>query len=85
MESHRWDRTPEVIPSSLEPSTNELSMLLGSAGMQLLGTPRDGDPTTALGNPFQCHTALPVRKYLLIPNLNLPCCNLSLIPLVITR
>lgn len=85
MESCRWDRTPKVVSSSLKPSTNELSTLLGSAGTQLLGTPRDGDPTTALGNPSRCRTALPVRKYLLIPNLNLPCCNLSLIPLVITR
>ena len=37
-----------------------------------LNTSRDGDSTTSLGSLFQCLTTLPVKKFFLISNLNLP-------------
>ncbi|RMC14746.1 hypothetical protein DUI87_06920 [Hirundo rustica rustica] len=32
---------------------------------------RDGDSTTSLGSPFQCLTTLSVKKFFLMPNMNL--------------
>ncbi|XP_072708486.1 COP9 signalosome complex subunit 5 isoform X2 [Ciconia boyciana] len=42
-----------------------------------------GDSTTFLGSLFQCLTTLPVKKFFLISNLNLPWHNLRPFPLVL--
>ncbi|RMC00319.1 hypothetical protein DUI87_22926 [Hirundo rustica rustica] len=44
-------------------------------------TSRDGD---SLGGPFQNWITLPVKKFFLILNLNLPCCSLSLCSLALS-
>ncbi|KAM7124178.1 COP9 signalosome complex subunit 5 isoform 2-T2 [Ciconia maguari] len=44
---------------------------------------QDGDSTTFLGSLFQCLTTLPVKKFFLISNLNLPWHNLRPFPLVL--
>jgi len=48
-------------------------------------TSRDGDSSTALGSLVQCLTALSVKKFFLISNLNLPWHNLRPLPLVLSR
>ena len=45
---------------------------------------RDGDSTTSLGSLFQCLTNLLVKKFFLIPNVNLPWGNLRPFPLVLS-
>lgn len=42
----------------------------------LLNISTDGDSTTSLGSLFQCLIPLSEKKYILISDLNLPCCNL---------
>ena len=58
-------------------------MSLSAMSIHLLNTSRDGDSTTSLGSLFQCFISLSVMKFFRISNLNLPWCNLRLLPLVL--
>ena len=51
----------------------------------LLNTSRGGDSTTTLGSLFQWSTTLRVKEFFLIPNLNLPWCNLRPFPLMLSQ
>ena len=50
----------------------------------ILKVSRDGASTTSLGNLFQCLTALTVKDFFLISNLNLPSLSLKAFPLVLS-
>jgi len=58
-------------------------MSLSTTSPHFLNTSRDCDSTTSLGSLFQCLTTLCEKKFLVISNLNLGWCNLSLLPLVL--
>jgi len=47
-------------------------MALSTIAAWFLNSFRDGDPTTSLGNSFQCLTTLWEKKCFLVSNLNLP-------------
>lgn len=51
-------------------------MSLGAISTHLLDMSRNCDSTTSLGSLVQCLTTLPMKKFFLTPNLNLPWCNL---------
>ena len=59
-------------------------MSQGTTSKQILNTSRDGDSTTSLRSLFQCLTTLPVGKFFLISNLNLPRHNLRPFLLVLS-
>lgn len=73
IESPRLERTSVLIQSNYH--HHFLTKLCPSmqASKWFLNTSRNGDATTSLGNPFQCVTTLLENKWLLIPDLNLPC------------
>jgi len=60
-------------------------MSLSTTSKWFLNTSRVGDSTTSLRSPFQCLTALSVKKCFLISNLNLPWCNLRPFPLILSH
>jgi len=47
-------------------------------------TSREQAATASLGNLLQCFTTLMVKKFFLIPNLNLPSFSLESLPLVLS-
>ncbi|XP_059576481.1 cilia- and flagella-associated protein 91 isoform X2 [Alligator mississippiensis] len=56
---------------------------LGYAQLVLKAS-KDGASTTSLGNLCQCFTTFLVSRFILISNLNFPCCNLSPLLLVLS-
>ena len=58
-------------------------MSFSTAFKCFLNTSRDSDSTTSLDSPFQCLITFSEKKFFLLPNLNLPWCNLRLFPLVL--
>ena len=61
---------PQVQPQPTQPCP--LPTSLSATSPWFWNTSRDGDPTTSLGSPFQCLTALSEKKLFVISDLNLP-------------
>lgn len=59
-------------------------MSLSIPSTRLLNTSMDGDANISLGAPSQCLTTLSMKKFFLIPNLNLPLHSLRPFPRVPT-
>lgn len=53
-------------------------MSLSATSPQLLNTSSNGYSTSTLGSPFQCLATLLEKKFFLLSNLNIPCCNVRL-------
>jgi len=60
--------------------SSPVTISLSTTSSCFLNTSRDGDPTTSLGNPFQCLTTPSVQKLFPISNVNLLWCNWRLFP-----
>lgn len=65
-----------------QPTSTMLTQCHISTALEV--TSRDGNSTTPLGSLFHCITALSEMNFSLIPNLNIPWCNLRLLPLVLS-
>lgn len=59
-------------------------MSISATSIHLLNTFRGGDSTTSLGSLFQCLATSSVKKFFLIPSLNLPWHNLRPFPWVLS-
>jgi len=65
--------------------TNHQTRLPRATSSLALNASKDGASTASLGNLFQCVTALGVKNFLLVSNVNLPCLGLKTFPLVLSR
>lgn len=61
-----------------------LTMYISVTSTQLIHSSRGRDSITAMGSLCQSCTILLEMKFSLLLNLNLPCCNLSLFPLILS-
>ena len=82
-ESLSLEKIYKVIKSNRQPITTcPLSVSLSASSPRFLKTSRDIDSTTSLSSRCQCLTTLSEKKFFLISNLNLPCSNLRVFPLL---
>lgn len=72
-----------IKPDPSSPPPHPLTVSPSVTSLRFLNTSRNGDPTTSLGNPSQCLTALLEKQSFLIPNRNLPWHNLRPSPLIL--
>ena len=77
-------RSSRSKPPAMGRDTFHQTRLLQAPSNLALNTAREGAPTASLGNLFQGLTALIVKTFFLISNVNLPSFSLKSLPLVLS-